>query len=65
MLDVETYLVTKENLNATIMRHVEPQTYICNDASDDGKDSSLGNLIGRGIALILVLGALMYFYFGR
>lgn len=64
MLDVETYLITKDTLSAPIIRHAEPQLSHRYDA-DDASEATVGNLIGQGISLLLILGALLYFYVAR
>ena len=65
MFDVETYLITKDTLSAPIIRHVEPQVSHAYNVDADGSDSSLGNLVGQAISLLLILGGLLYFYVAR
>ena len=65
MFDVETYLITKDALSAPIIRHVEPQLSQGYDVDEEPRGFSTANLLGQAISLLLILGALLYFYFAQ
>lgn len=65
MLDLDTYLTTK-NTPAPIIRLIEsPVTCDNRTGGDKNREFTIIDVIAHALALLLIAGVLLYFYFVR